>query len=71
MKGGFVYQDTGKADKALATFSTNLLMGVADLKVGAPSPSPSQSPLAGCGCLWQIHYRTNGGAADRIRAQRI
>lgn len=35
MKGAFVYQDTGKADKALATFSTNLLLGAADLKVGA------------------------------------
>jgi hypothetical protein len=35
MKGVFVYQDTGKADKALATFSTNLLLGAADLKVGA------------------------------------
>jgi hypothetical protein len=35
MKGAFVYQDTGKVDKALATFSTNLLIGAADLKVGA------------------------------------
>jgi len=35
MKAGFIYQDTGKADKALATFSTNLLLGAFDLKVGA------------------------------------
>jgi hypothetical protein len=34
MKGAFVYQDTGKTRDAVATFGTNLVMGVADLKVG-------------------------------------
>jgi hypothetical protein len=53
MKGGFVYQDTGKADKALATFSTNLLMGVADLKVGAALKEMSSvSGRIGMAIVW-------------------
>jgi hypothetical protein len=35
MKGGFAYQDTGKVRDAVATFSTNLLLGLGDLKVAA------------------------------------
>jgi hypothetical protein len=35
MKGAFAYQDTGKVGNAVGTFSTNLLLGVADIKVGA------------------------------------
>ena len=52
MKGGFVYQDTGKVDKALATFSTNLLMGVADLKVGAAVEGMSTSGKIGIAIVW-------------------
>lgn len=35
MKGAFEYQDTRKVGKALATFSTNFILGVADVKAGA------------------------------------
>jgi hypothetical protein len=52
MKGGFVYQDTGKVDKALATFSTNLLMGVADLRVGAAVKGMSTSGKIGIAMIW-------------------
>lgn len=53
MKGAFVYQDTGKADKALATFSTNLLMGAADLKVGAAIKGlGSASERIGMAIVW-------------------
>lgn len=53
MKGAFVYQDTGKADKALATFSTNLLLGAADLKVGAAIKGlGSTSEKIGMAIVW-------------------
>ena len=53
MKGAFVYQDTGKADKALATFSTNLLLGAADLKVGAAIKGMSSaSGRIGMAIVW-------------------
>jgi len=53
MKGAFVYQDTGKADKALATFSTNLLLGAADLKVGAAIRGlASTSERIGMAIVW-------------------
>jgi hypothetical protein len=53
MKGAFVYQDTGKADKALATFSTNLLLGAADLKVGAAIKGlGSASERIGMAIVW-------------------
>ncbi|HLV85426.1 MAG TPA: hypothetical protein VKV39_00510 [Candidatus Sulfotelmatobacter sp.] len=34
MKAGFVYEDTGKKGQAIATFGTNLVLGLADLKAG-------------------------------------
>lgn len=53
MKAGFVYQDTGKTDKALATFSTNLLMGALDLKVGgAIKGLSSTSEKIGMAIVW-------------------
>lgn len=52
MKGGFVYQDTGRVDKALATFSTNLLLGAADLKVGAVVKGMSTSEKIGIAIVW-------------------
>jgi hypothetical protein len=53
MKGAFVYQDTGKADKAVATFSTNLLLGAADLKVGAAIKGMSSaSARIGMAIVW-------------------
>lgn len=53
MKGAFVYQDTGKADKALATFSTNLLLGALDLKVGAAIKGlGSTSEKIGMAIVW-------------------
>lgn len=53
MKAGFVYQDTGKADKAVATFSTNLLMGALDLKVGgAIKGLSSTSEKIGMAIVW-------------------
>jgi hypothetical protein len=53
MKAGFVYQDTGKADKALATFSTNLLLGAFDLKVGAAMKGmTSLSEKIGVAIVW-------------------
>jgi hypothetical protein len=52
MKGYFAYQDTGKADRAVATFSTNLLMGAFDLKVGALTKAMSTANKIGIGILW-------------------
>jgi hypothetical protein len=53
MKGYFVYQDTGKSDQALATFSTNLLLGAADLKVGpAIKGMSSASSRIGMAIVW-------------------
>lgn len=52
MKAGFAYQDTGRADRAVATFSTNLLMGAFDLKVGALTKTMSVSEKIGIGIVW-------------------
>lgn len=52
MKAGFAYQDTGRADRAVATFSTNLLMGAFDLKVGALTKTMSASGKIGIGIVW-------------------
>lgn len=53
MKGAFVYQDTGKAGKAVATFGTNLVLGVADLKVGAAIKEiASTSGRIGMAIVW-------------------
>lgn len=52
MKAGFAYQDTGRADRAVATFSTNLLMGAFDLKVGAVTKAMSVSEKIGIGIVW-------------------
>jgi hypothetical protein len=53
MKGAFVYQDTGRADKAVATFSTNLILGAADLKVGAALKGlASTSERIGMAIVW-------------------
>jgi hypothetical protein len=52
MKGYFAYQDTGRADRAVATFSTNLLMGALDLKVGAATKALSTSEKIGIGIVW-------------------
>jgi hypothetical protein len=53
MKGFFAYQDTGKVDKAVATFSTNLLMGAFDLKVGAVTKGmTSLSEKIGVAIVW-------------------
>ncbi len=53
MKGAFVYQDTGKAGKAVATFGTNLVLGLADLKVGAALKGMSSaSERIGMAIVW-------------------
>jgi hypothetical protein len=53
MKGAFVYQDTGKAGAAVATFGTNLVLGVADLKVGAALKGMSSvSGKIGMAIVW-------------------
>jgi hypothetical protein len=52
MKGYFAYQDTGRTDRAVATFSTNLLMGALDLKVGALTKAMSTSEKIGIGIVW-------------------
>jgi hypothetical protein len=53
MKGAFVYQDTGKAGQAVATFGTNLVLGVADLKVGtAIKGLGSASERIGMAIVW-------------------
>jgi hypothetical protein len=53
MKGAFVYQDTGKARQALATFSTNLVLGVADVKVGASLDKiASKAERIGMAIVW-------------------
>ena len=53
MKGAFVYQDTGKAGKAVATFGTNLVLGIADLKVGAAIKGiASTSGRIGMAIVW-------------------
>jgi hypothetical protein len=52
MKAGFAYQDTGRADRAVATFSTNLLMGALDLKVGAATKAMSLTDKIGIGIVW-------------------
>jgi hypothetical protein len=53
MKGAFVYQDTGKAGQAVATFGTNLVLGMADLKVGAAIKGlGSASERIGMAIVW-------------------
>jgi hypothetical protein len=53
MKGAFVYQDTGRAGQAVATFGTNLVLGVADLKVGAAIKGlGSASERIGMAIVW-------------------
>jgi len=53
MKGAFVYQDTGKAGKAVATFGTNLVLGMADFKVGAALKGlTSTSERIGLAIIW-------------------
>lgn len=52
MKGFFAFQDTGRADRAVATFSTNLLMGAFDLKVGALTKVMKTADKIGIGILW-------------------
>jgi len=52
MKAGFSYQDTGRVDRAVATFSTNLLMGALDLKVGALTKTMSTADKIGIGIVW-------------------
>lgn len=53
MKGYFAYQETGKVDKAVATFSTNLLVGAFDLKVGAMTKGiTSLSEKIGVAIVW-------------------
>jgi hypothetical protein len=54
MKGGFAYQDTGKVRDAVATFSTNLLLGLGDLKVGAliKANGTSKAERLGMAIVW-------------------
>jgi hypothetical protein len=53
MKGAFVYQDTGRAGQAVATFGTNLVLGMADLKVGAAIKGlGSASERIGMAIVW-------------------
>lgn len=52
IKGFAVYTDTGRADHAIATFSTNLLFGALDLKVGKVAEKLSTTGKVGVGILW-------------------
>jgi hypothetical protein len=54
IKGYGVYTDTGRSDKAVATFSTNLILGVADVGVGAKIAKSftSKSARIGMAIVW-------------------